>query len=348
MKQEKKYYPKDKKNILITGGAGFIGSHLCDLLVKDHNVICLDNLIEKNNINNIKHLLQNPNFRLLKKDINARIDFEDIPELKEFKINIQGISEIYHLACPTSPKNFDKLRMEILYANAIGTINALEITKKYNAKMIFASSAVVYGSKKDNDLPLKESDFGSVDFVGKKSCYDEGKRFSETAIVTYGQTYGLDVKILRIFRTYGPRQALFDGQMISDFVLQALNNKPLFLYGDANFSTCLCYVDDVVDSIMKITNSAEQGPINIGGDKAYKLVDLANKIIEITGSQSKVEFKDKLEFMRPLGLPDIGLAKTKIAWFPLTSIDVGLKKVIEYIRANKILLQPLVDKYDQE
>jgi len=344
-----KFYPREKKVILVTGGAGFIGSHLCDELVKSNVVICLDSLIgTSGQINNISHLLQNSNFRFIKHDINEPLDFNVFPELRDLKIDVHGIQEIYHLACPTSAKNFDKYRIETLKTNAIGTINMLELAKKYQAKIILTSSSVVYGPRHGDNPFFKENDFGVVNFISPRACYDEGRRVSETAMVTYKEMYNIDTKIVRIFRTYGPREVLFDGQMVPDFVLQALTNKPLVIYGDENFSTSLCYVSDIVDGIMSMMASPEAGPINLGNPEKYRLVDLAQKIIQMTGSSSKVEFRKPLLFMTPLGLPDISSAKQKLNWFPVVSLDDGLSKLIEYVKANRILLQPLVEQYDKD
>ena len=345
--KEQKFYPGEKKNILVTGGTGFLGSHLCDELVKKDHVICLDDFVGGGNVNNIKHLLQNPSFRFIKHDINKAVDFNAFPELKGFKIKIRGIQEIYHLACPTSAKNFDKLRIQTLHTNAIGIINVLELARFYKAKMLFTSSAVVYGRRRTDNSYFKETDFGAVNFVSPRACYDEGKRFGETAMVTYREMYGLDTKIVRIFRTYGPREVLFDGQMVPDFVLQALINKPLIIYGDKNFSTSLCYVSDVVEGILAMMNSKESGPINLGGPDEIKLADLAQKLIQFTGSKSEIEFKPPLPFMRPLGLPDITLAKEKLNWFPVVSQNDGLEKLVDYVKGNRMLLEPLASKYDE-
>lgn len=344
----KKFYSGKIKNVLVTGGAGFIGSHLCDSLIKENNVICLDNFVGGGNVNNIKHLLQKPNFRFIKHDINQQVDFEKFPELKDFKIKIHSLQEIYHLACPTSAKNFDKLRIQTLQANSVGILNVLEMARFYKAKMLFTSSSVVYGSRSKEKQVFKENDFGSVNFTGPRSCYDEGKRFAETAIITYRDVYGIDAKIARVFRTYGPREALFDGQMIPDFVLQAINNKPLIIYGNEVFATSLCEVNDMVSGLIALMNSKELGPINLGHPQKYKLVDLAQRIIQLTNSQSKVEFRTALVFMTALGLPDISLAREKLEWFPIIQIDDGLRKLIDYVNANRVLLQPLVDKNDQK
>jgi len=342
-------YNFGRKNILVTGGAGFLGSHLCEVLIEKNNVICLDDLLGGGgDVRNIEYLLRHPSFRFIKQNVNQPFNLETINELKEFKIEIQGIQEVYHLACPTTAKNFMQMRMETLWANSVGTVNVLELAKKYKAKFLLASSSVVYGAKHDEHPYFKESDFGVVNPDDPRACYDEGKRFAETCAVTYREANNLDTKIARIFRTYGPRLALFDGQMISDFILQALNNKDLIIYGDENFSTSLCYVDDVVTGMVMLMASSEAGPINLGQPEQYRLSDVAKKIIQVTGSQSKIVFRPPLPFMRPLGLPDITLAKTKLNWFPVASLDAGLNQTIEYVKANRILLQPLVERYDQE
>jgi UDP-glucuronate decarboxylase len=336
-----------RKNILITGGAGFIGSHLCDELIKENNVICLDDF-SSSRVENINHLLALPNFEFLKHDISKPIDLKEYRELDKFKIRFQGIQEIYHLACPTSPRNFNDLRIKTLRANSLGTLNIMELALEYHAKTLFASSSVVYGPRFDKAPFYSEDYYGYVDMAGPRSCYDEGKRFAESTVNTYRLMYNLDAKIVRIFRTYGPRLSLFDGHMIPDFVLQALNNKPMIIYGDDSFSTTLCYVSDIVDGLMKMMKSAETGPINLGYDHEYKMVDIAEKIKTMTGSSSQITFKEPLLFMSPLGFPDISLAKQKIGWYPLTAVDDGLMKTIEYVRANKNILEPLMWKYEKE
>jgi len=341
------FYPSGRKNVLITGGAGFIGSHLADVLIKDSNVICLDDFTSSSE-RNIHHLLTNPHFEFINHDVNQPIDLEKLPELKKFKIDVQGIQEIYHLACPTSPKNFEKMKIKTLKTNVIGTINMLELALKYKAKFLFTSSSVVYGPRRKDNPYFKESDFGSVNFISPRACYDEGKRFAETCVETYRQVYGLETKIVRIFRTYGPRMPLFEGHMIPDFVLQALNNKPLIIYGDENFDSSFCYISDIVDGLIKMMASNESGPINLGHPERYKMVDLAKKIIEKTNSKSEIIFKPPLLFMTPLGLPDITLAKEKLDWYPVVSIDEGLEKTIEDVKINRRLLQPFVSRYDEE
>lgn len=336
-----------KKNVLVTGGAGFIGSHLCEQLVKDNNVICIDNF-NGGSEENIDSLLQLPNFRFIKHDISEPIELDELPELKKFKVQFQGIQEIYHLACPTSAKNFDSLRMDTLLANSCGVINVLDLALKYKSKFLLASSSVVYGPKEKDNLYFTEEYLGKVNFTSPRSCYDEGKRFAETCTITYREAHKLDVKVARIFRTYGPRMPLFDGQMVTDFVLQALYNKSLVIYGDKNFSTSLCYVSDMVDGLIKLMDSDVSEPINLGNEEEYKMADVAQKIIDSTNSKSKIVFNPPLLFMTSLGLPDIKKAKNRLDWFPLISLEEGLEKTIEDVKRKRSLLQPFVNKYDEE
>jgi len=336
-----------RKNILVTGGAGFIGSHLCDELIKENNIICLDNF-SSGRVENIKHLLENPYFKFIKHDVSKPVDLTEYHELDKFKIKFQGIQEIYHLACPTSPKNFDKLKINTLKTNSLGVINILDLAQEYQAKFLLASSVVIYGPRFANAPHFTEDYQGYVDMVGQRSCYDEGKRFAETAATTYHQVYNLETKIARIFRTYGPRLALFDGHMIPDFVLQAINNKPLLIYGGEDFTTSLCYVSDVIDGLIKMMKSPEAGPLNFGHYQENNMNDIAQKIKKMTNSKSEIIHKKSLVFMTPLGLPDISSAKKKLGWYPLISLESGLEKTIEYVRANQNILQPMLWKYEEE
>lgn len=341
-------YISGKKNILVTGGAGFIGSHLCEeLLEQGNHVICLDDFTSSN-VRNINHLLRHEDFIFINHDINKPINLEEFKELERFKVRFQGIQEIYHLACPTSAKNFDQLRIKTLLTNSVGTINVLELALKNKAKILLASSSVVYGPRRKENPYFKEEEWGRVNLLSPRSCYDEGKRFAESCFITYRDFYGLDCKIVRIFRTYGPRMPLFDGQMIPDFVLQALNNKPLIIYGDENFSTSLCYIADLIEGLIKMMESEEKGPINLGSPDVYKLKDIAEAIIKLTNSSSEIVFKPPLLFMTPLGLPDITLAKEKLNWFPVTPIEDGLRKTVEDVKVNQALLQPFLWKYDED
>ncbi len=328
----------EKKNILVTGGAGFIGSHLCESLLKEGRVICLDNFVTSQE-SNIDPLLKNQDFEFIRHDVNVPFDPEAFPELARFRVKFQGIQEIYHLACPTSPKKFEQYKMQTLYANAIGMKHVLDLAVRCHSQVLFASTCVIYGARPEDGHPFREQDFGSSDILSPRACYDEGKRFAESCCATYQQVHGLDVRIARMFRTYGPRMPLFDGQMIPDFITNALDGKDLEIYGDESFRTSLTYVDDVVSGLRKcMAAPADIGAVNIGSDVDLKLVDVAQRIIELTGSSSKIVFKPGLLFMTQLGLPDLTKAKEKIAWIPLVTLDDGLKRTIEYTMANKSLI----------
>lgn len=328
------------KNILITGGAGFIGSHLAERLVRDNenNIIVVDSLINSNP-HNIEHLSPYPNFIFLKANISELLELEKVKELERFKIKFHGIQEIYHLACPTSAKNFDKYKIDTLEANSLGTINICKLAVKYKSKIILASSSVVYGPRPADGRYFKEENVGEVEHLTPRGCYDEGKRFAETILSTYEQVYGIDAKIARIFRTFGPRQRLFDGEMIPDFILDTLEGRDLVIYGGENFRTTLCFVSDIVDGLKKLMEAPKgAGPVNLGGNEDLRLVDVANKIIEMTGSKSKVVFEKPLIFMTQLGIPDIRKAKELLGWIPLVTLDNGLKQTIDYTRAHKAAL----------
>ena len=331
----------DKNNVIVTGGAGFIGSFLCEKLLQDGNkVICIDNFITGAPLN-IDHLLKDSDFELIRADINEPIDFEKYPELSRFKLKFQGIQEIYHLACPTSAKKFEDLRMQTLWSNSVGMKNVLDLAAEHKCKFFQASTSVVYGLRPEDGHLFKEEEFGLVDHLTPRSCYDEGKRWAETMAMTYGDKLEVDVRIGRIFRTYGPRMPLNDGHMIPDFILDALDGKNLTIFGDETFRTSLAYVTDVVDAIMKIMEAPKvSGPMNIGSDYDIKLVDVANKIKELTGSSSEIVFEKGLPFMRDLGLPDLTRTKNDLGWIPLVTLEHGLKKSIEYTQAHKGLLSP--------
>jgi UDP-glucuronate decarboxylase len=327
-----------KKNILVLGGAGFLGSHLCDYLVNYHHVICVDNFVSGSQ-KNIDHLLRNPNFEFIKHDIVEPLELEKFSELDKFKVKVHGVAEVYNLACPTSVKNFENDRIKTLETNAWGTRNALEVALKYKAKFLHTSTSTVYGPRTEEMKFFKEDYWGKVNLLSPRACYDEGRRFAETQVATYRQVYNLDTKIMRIFRTYGPRMKLFDGQMVPDFIVDALENRDLVIYGDKNFTTCLVYVSDIIDAAVKMMESEEAGPINFGGIEDHNLYEVAQKIIEMTGSRSKVVFADSLLFMTPLGIPDITLAKEKLGWLPIIRLEEGLKKTIDYTKAEKQMVK---------
>lgn len=325
----------EKKNILVTGGAGFIGSHLCERLLKEGNVICLDDF-SNSNPQNISHLLQYPDFEFINWDINNPLNLEDFEELNKFKIKFQGIQEIYHLACPTSPKEFEKLRIHSLNANSVSMINTLDLAVKYRAKYVFAGSSVVYGNASDEKNIFKEEDLGLVDQLSPRACYDEGKRFAETCVNTYSNFYGLDAKIARIFTTYGPKMHLFQGLLIPDFIINALDNKDVVIFGDEKLSTSLCFVSDIVSGLCDLMSADPSVKvINLGSEDIYNIVDIAKMIIKKTNSSSKIVFEDPLLFLTRKGAPDLFYVKKVLGWMPLVRLSDGLEKTIEYVSANK-------------
>lgn len=325
----------EKKNVLVTGGAGFLGSHLCERLLKEAKVICMDDL-SNSNIQNIDHLLQYPDFEFIKYDVNKTIDLDDFDELEKFKVKFQGIQEIYHLACPTSPKNFEELKLNSLWANSKAMLSTLDLAVKYKSKYVFASSSVVYGEPRGDRKPFKEEDEGLVDHLSPRGCYDEGKRFAETCVETYRQVYGLDLKIARIFTTYGPRMKLRDGLLIPDFILDALEGKDLVVYGDEKMEQSLCYVSDMIDGLIRLmTTGPELYLVNLGHDQVYKIREVAEKIIAMTNSSSKIVFEEPLVFLTTKGIPDLTRAKEELGWMPIVNLQDGLQKIIDYTIAKK-------------
>ena len=328
----------DKKNVLVAGGAGFIGSHLCDELVKTSKVICVDNF-QSGTERNIDHLLANPDFVFINHDLSQPLDLEAAPALKSFKVEFQGVQEIYNLACPTSPRRFMNDRLAILMANSYVVKNTLDMAVKYRAKFLHFSSAVVYGPRQmDNPgRKIKEDEMGVVNPLSERAAYDEGKRFAETLVANYRLLYGVDTKIMRLFRTYGPRMAMKEDQIIPDYINSALDGKELTIYGDDNFSSSFCYIEDVLDAAAKIMNSELAGPFNIGSDVDVNMAELARMIIKETGSKSPIAHAPRRIFLSELILPDIYLARNELSWMPVVTLENGLKKTIFDIKANKKL-----------
>jgi len=328
----------DKKNVVVAGGAGFIGSHLCDELIKNCKVICIDNFVSGSE-RNIDHLLANPDFIFINHDLSQPIDLENIEALKRFKVEFQGIQEIYNLACPMSPKNFLKNRLATIFANSYVVKNLLDLTVKYNAKFLHFSSSVVYGPRNDSDreYKVKESDLGLVEHLSSRGAYDEGKRFAETMVFNYREEFKIDARIIRLFRIYGPRMEAEDDQMIPDFINNALDGKDLVLAGDENFSSSFCYIEDAIDAIFKFMNSNLSGPMNIGSDVDVKLIDFVNLIIKETKSSSQIIYENRKLFFSELILPDIRLAKNELNWMPVVTLENGIKKTIFDIEAHKKL-----------
>lgn len=333
----------EKKNILIIGGAGFIGSHLCDDLIKTGKVICLDNFLigaERN----IDHLLRHPDFAFIKHDIVEPLVLEKMPELAKFRVEFQGVQEIYFTACPDSPKEYAKYPVETLLINSLGLKNALDLAVKYKAKFLYLSGSAVYGEaplgQGNQKFLFKENYQGPVDQLGFHSCYAEGKRFGESLVFNYKNKYELDAKIVRLFDVYGPRMKFLDGRIIPEMVSLALDNKSVVVAGDSNTFGAFCYISDLIKGLTKVMASNETGPLNLGGNWEIKLTDLAQKVIELTGSQSKTQFADLKIVANRLApkIPDISLVKEKLGWFPVVLLEDGLKKIIEDLRASKGLI----------
>ena len=324
----------DKKNALVIGGAGFVGSHLCDELVKKNRVICVDDF-SSGDEKNIDHLLADPNFKFVRHDITKPLNLNEQPELHEFKIEFQGVQEVYYLACPMSPKHFDSNKVQIMLANSYGVINALEIAKQFQAKFMHFSSSVVYGPRRDGNQKIKEDDLGQVDILSERSAYDEGKRFAETIVKNYHDVYNIETKIIRLFRIYGPRMKFNDGHIVPDMIVNALDNKDLVIFGDNNFHSSFCYISDCVDAITKMMESTSSGPLNVGSDIDVNFTDLAQEIISMTKSKSNIKHEDSLLFFSPLCLPDIMKARDELGWMPIVPLSKGLERTIYEIRANK-------------
>ena len=325
----------EKKNVLVTGGAGFIGSHLCERLLREAKVICIDDF-SNSKITNIEHLLQYPDFEFIKYDVNSPLDLDQFPELDKFKVKFQGIQEIYHLACPTSPKNFETFKIQSLWANSRAILSTLDLAVKYRAKYVFASSSVVYGPPTTEHYIFSESDEGRVNHLNPRGCYDEGKRFAETCVETYRQVYKVDAKIARVFTTYGPRMKLRDGLLIPDFILNAIEGRDLVVYGDETLEQSMCFVTDLVDGLARLMSSdPDVTLVNFGSEDPLKMVAVAKKIIEMTNSRSQIVFENPLLFLTKRGTPDLKRAKEELGWLPLIRLEEGLRLAIDYTIANK-------------
>ncbi len=328
----------DKKNVLVTGGAGFIGSFLCEALLREGNrVICVDNL-STGNLLNIDGLLRNPDFQFLKADITKELNLEDFRELDSFKVKFLGVQEIYHLAMPTTIHDYEQFRKAAALCMSVGTVNMLELAVKYRSRVVFASSATVYGAQ-TTDVPISEDTLGVLDHLNPRGSFNEGKRFSETLIATYRDVHGISTRIARIFRTYGPRMPLFHGHQIPDFMVNILDGEPVRIMGDAQTTTSLAYVTDVVDGLLRLMRADDQVVlVNMGSDQRVSMSDVAQKIMTMAGMTVPVVYERPSAHMVPLGLPSLKRAREALGWIPLVRLDDGLERTLEYIRANKILL----------
>ena len=307
------------KKILVTGGAGFLGSFLCERLINENNhVICMDNFYT-GQINNIKHLLENSNFQLVTHDVVVPFYHE--------------VDEIYNLACPASPVHYQFDPIKTNKTSVLGAINCLNLAKKLKAKIFQASTSEVYGDP--NVHPQSENYWGNVNTTGIRSCYDEGKRCAETFFIDYKRIYNLDIKIGRIFNTYGPRMHPNDGRVVSNFIIQALKNKDITIYGDGNQTRSFCYCDDLIESFILLmkTNSHFYGPVNLGNPGEFTIVELAEMIISLTNSNSKLSFELLPKDDPKQRCPDITLAKKELNWQPRINLKDGLIKTINYFKS---------------
>jgi UDP-glucuronate decarboxylase len=307
------------RTILITGGAGFLGSHLCKLLLK-HNgnkVICLDNFFT-GKIDNLRDLESNPNFKIVSHDITEPL----IGKISEH------VDEIYNLACPASPVHYQFDPIETIKANTVGVVNVLEFARVNGAKILQASTSEIYGDPEVH--PQVESYNGNVNTLGPRACYDEGKRVAETLFMDYHRKYNLNIRIVRIFNTYGTNMARNDGRVVSNFIIQALNNKPITIYGDGNQTRSFCYVSDLVEGLYLTMNSNEIMPINLGNPDEFTIKELAEKVIEIIGSSSEIVYRELPIDDPKQRQPNIGRAKSVLNWSPKVDLNDGLKITIPY------------------
>lgn len=308
---------KDSKSILVTGGAGFIGSHLCKRLLDDGNhVICMDNFFT-GSLNNIKELLKNKNFELIDWDIENKIDI--------------NVDQIYNLACPASPPHYQFNPVKTVRTSVVGIANMLDIAHKYNARILQASTSEIYGDPIEH--PQKESYWGNVNPIGVRSCYDEGKRCAETLMADYNRQFGTDIKIIRIFNTYGPNMHPNDGRVVSNFIVQALKGEDITIYGTGEQTRSFCYVSDLIEGMVRMMNSENfTGPVNLGNPSERTMLNLAELIIKETGTNSKIVFKPLPNDDPAKRKPDITLAKEKLNWEPHVNIDTGLNLTIKYFK----------------
>ncbi len=303
--------------ILITGGAGFIGSHLCESLLElGQEVICVDNFFSGSK-DNIRHLLSNPYFELVRHDIIHPLFIE--------------VDRIYHLACPASPIHYQSNAIKTVKTNVVGTLNMLGLAKRIKARILLASSSEVYGSPEVH--PQKESYWGKVNPVGLRACYDEGKRVAETLMMAYHRQNRIEAKIVRIFNTYGPQMSVNDGRVISNFIVQALRKEPLTVYGDGSQTRSFCYVTDMIQALIKMMETENlTGPVNLGNPKETKVLELAERIIKLTKSSSKIIHTPLPADDPGRRCPDISLAREKLGWAPKIELEEGLLKTIDYFR----------------
>lgn len=307
-----------KRRVLVTGGAGFLGSHLCDRLIESgKDVICADNLFTGSK-DNIRHLLGNPYFEFIRHDVTQPLYVE--------------CDQIYNLACPASPIHYQRDPIYTTKTSIYGAFNALGLAKRTGARVLQASTSEIYGDPECS--PQVEGYRGNVNTIGPRACYDEGKRVAETLFFDYKRMHGVDIKVMRIFNTYGPRMDIGDGRVISNFVVQALQNEDITIYGDGSQTRSFCYVDDLIDGMIRLMDSRKEfhGPVNIGNPEEYSIRSLAEIIIDMTNSKSKLVFMPLPQDDPTQRRPDISLAKAELGWEPKANLREGLSRTIAYFR----------------
>ena len=307
-----------RKRILVTGGAGFLGSHLCEHLLADgHDVLCVDNFFTGAK-DNIVHLMGNPHFEVLRHDVTFPLYVE--------------VDEIYNLACPASPIHYQFDPVQTTKTSVHGAINMLGLAKRIKAKIFQASTSEVYGDPKVH--PQREDYWGHVNPVGLRSCYDEGKRCAETLFFDYRRQHNLRIKVARIFNTYGSRMHPHDGRVVSNFIVQALKGEPITIYGDGTQTRSFCYVDDLIEGFIRLMNTPDEftGPVNLGNPSEFTIRELAEKVIALTGSKSKLVFKPLPSDDPTQRCPDIALAKQNLQWSPKVPLEEGLRRTIDYFK----------------
>src|SRR6478672_883690 len=305
------------KRILVTGGAGFLGSHLCDkLLASGHEIVCLDNLFTGSK-DNIAHLLNHPKFEFVRHDVIDPFKYE--------------VDQIYNLACPASPPHYQYNPIKTTKTSVMGAINCLGLAKRVRARVFLASTSEVYGDP--NVHPQKESYWGNVNPIGRRSCYDEGKRCAETLFFDYHRENGVDIRVVRIFNTYGPRMLADDGRVVSNFIVQALKGQDLTVYGDGSQTRSFCYVDDLIEGFVRLMNQDKTvGPVNIGNPGEFTMLELAELVLKKVGGKSKITNLPLPSDDPKQRRPDITLAKDVLGWEPKVPLDQGLDRTIEYFR----------------
>ena len=319
-----------RKRVMVTGGAGFLGSHLCEILLgQGHDVLCVDNYYTGRR-SNIEHLFSNPRFEAMRHDITNPL-FEFIRHDVTFPLYIE-VDEIYNLACPASPIHYQHDPVQTTKTSVHGAINMLGLAKRLRCKILQASTSEVYGDPSVH--PQTEDYWGNVNPIGPRSCYDEGKRCAETLFFDYHRQHGLEIKVIRIFNTYGPRMHQADGRVVSNFIVQALKGEPISIYGEGLQTRSFCYVDDLVDGMMRLmaTSAETTGPINVGNPNEFTMLELAQKVIAATGSSSQLQFHPLPVDDPKQRQPNISLAKSRLGWAPKIDLDQGLAPTIDYFR----------------